>query len=332
MAGIEDFFESPQSMEEFVKVALIGESGTGKTSSIVYGCPKPLLVFDLERGCSQYSKVAPDFKIFRNSKVKGFDETDPQNILRFAKQLLKMQKSGKPIPFKSILLDSATILYDRILNDTLKSMQGTNEEKVRLEPNEYAIPKALFYEIIRTLKQLDVHLFITCQASTNYLKNAFMKVNTLDPIKANCEKGFAHEMDVVMILEKLGDTYKATTKKSRLVDSEGNSLIAPVINNFSNFDLVPMVIEMANKDKGYVDPSDNSPKNQVETNKKFSQMITNVKELVGGLSMTETELKMLVSQATKKRTTLLEEMSIQEIDYLYIHLRKKIEAEGGEGK
>lgn len=323
-----DFIEPAEQMETILKVLLTAPSGEGKTSSVIYGAPKPLLVFDMEQGTGQYAKVAK-FDVFNNRKLKGFDPTDPDNILRFTEQLLQAQAQGVEIPYKSMLLDSGTVLYNRIINDYLKQLRADGQpNKKKLEPNEYAFPKNKFYDIIRNLKLLDINLFITAHASDNYLKSAFMKINPQEPIKADCEKRLIHEMDVHYILTKKGKKHKATLKKSRIIDKNGNNLLAPEIDNFSNFDLIPMLFEMANKDKGYApDVDKNVEKNTVRTDTKLSQKIENIIEMVGALQLSNEEAVKALGELTGKTNPY--ELNQEEAEKALSHFKGLMDSETG---
>lgn len=299
--NLNDFTQPAEQQETLLKVLLTAPSGCGKTTSVIYGAPRPLLVFDLEQGANEYAKVK-GFDTFDNKNIPGFDPTDPNNILWYTEQLLLAQSQGYEIPYKSILLDSGTVLYNRIINDYLKELRNNGEpNKKRLEPNEYSFPKNKFYDIIRNLKRLNVHLFITAHASDNYLRSAFMKIDPNEPIKPDCEKRLIHEMDVHYLLSKQGKKYKATLKKSRIVDKDGNILLAPEIDNFSNFDLIPMLLEMSNRDKGYINETDRLvEKNTIRTNINLSQKIENVIELVNALQLSGEEAAKQLEEVTGK--------------------------------
>ncbi|ARC72608.1 MULTISPECIES: AAA family ATPase [Bacillus] len=326
--NLNDFIQPAEQQETLLKVLLTAPSGCGKTSSVIYGAPGPLLVFDMEQGSGQYAKVKK-FDVFQNKKIPGFDPTDPDNILWYSEQLLLAQSQGAQLPWKSILLDSGTVLYNRIINDYLKELRNNGEpNKKRLEPNEYAFPKNKFYDIIRNFKKLNVNLFITAHASDNYLKSAFMKVDPNEPIKADCEKRLIHEMDVHYILSKAGKKHKAVLKKSRIIDKEGNNLLAPEIDNFSNFDLIPMLFEMANKDKGYAPEIDEKvEKNTIRTDSKLSQKIENVIELVRALQLSDEEAVNHLKEITGKMNPY--ELNSEEADKAFTHFKGLVESEMG---
>ena len=321
MYDLADFLSPADEEEVFLKVLLTGPSGSGKSTSVIYGAPKPLLVFDLEKGTTQYAKGAK-FDLFKNKKIPGFDPTDPKNILQYTRMLLQAQAQGVEIPYKSILLDSGTVLYKRVINDYLKALRDEGQpNKRKLEPNEYAFPKAEFYEIIDNLKKLDVHLFVTAQAADNYLKQSFMKIDPNEPVKADCEKGLIYVMDVHYMLSTQGKKHKALLKKSRIVDSKDNNLLPEVIDNFNNFDLIPMLIEHANKDLGFEKDTDKTvEKNTVRSDVALEQKIENIISAVNGLQMSnEDAVNMLKDLADKQNPY---ELNHEEADKVMSHLNE----------
>jgi len=283
------------SGETYLKVLLTGASGSGKTTSIVYGCPKPALVIDLEDGTDQYGKVA-DFDVFHS--------TNHNEILELTRELLQLQAQGKELPYKSIAVDSGTVLYNSIKKYFIKqfAISEGNPDKFKLEATEYDAPKNIYYEIIQNLKSLKTNLFITAHATDNYLKGSFMQIDPSNPIKPDIEKRTVHELDVHIILKQVGKRYKAEVKKSRLVDKDGNNLLPAAIDNFDNRKLIPMLIELANKDKGFIE---NKPeiKNVIRTDGELSNIVDEILEIANNhLRMPPNEAAQVVSQVTNGKT------------------------------
>jgi hypothetical protein len=117
------------SGEEFVKLLLLGSSGAGKTVNTMT-FPKPIHVFDFDNKISsavkfyqeqkevldqisvaQYGKmpIKGDAKVGRKPRMAQFNE-DLQKIY-------DLQNAKKPLPFKTIVLDTITTLTDSILED-----------------------------------------------------------------------------------------------------------------------------------------------------------------------------------------------------------------------
>lgn len=331
LVNIADFIEPAGMQEEYLKVLFTGVSGSGKTSSVIYGAPKPLLVFDVEKGTSQYAKVTK-FDLFQNSNDPNFDETDPKNILWYTEQLLAAQRAGYELPYKSILLDSGTVLYDRVLDDHLKELRNDGKpNKKSLEPNEYRAPKRFFYEIIENLKKLNVHVFVTAHASDNYLKGSFMQIDPQNPVKPDCDKRLIHEMDVHYILSIHGKRRKAMLKKNRVVDAKGNNLLPDVIDNFNNFELIPMMVEMANKDKGFERKGNEiEEQNIIRTDGKLNQKIENIISLVEALQLSNEQAVEMMQRLSGKANPY--ELNEEESDKVLGQLKEMVEENSKAGE
>lgn len=239
-----NMIEDASSGEVFLKVLFYGGEASGKTTSVLHGAPKPLLVFDIEKGCKMYAKSI-GFQVFKSP--------NPEHIKAFLQQLKAMQDAGQPLPYRSLFLDSGTKFYEDIkftAVDTIALNEG-KPEKIKLEPNEHDAAKKPFYEIIKLMKDLDLHVFISAHEADNYLKNAFMKIDPNKPTKPLCEKRLPHEMDVVIRVSKSGKTFKAQIEKSRLEDKDGNPLLPATIDKYDNKKLVNMIHEMAQQDRGF---------------------------------------------------------------------------------
>jgi hypothetical protein len=304
--------------ETKLKVLLTGESDTGKSTSVIFGAPKPLLVIDLEKGTDQYAKVSP-FSIFPSE--------DPRDIVGLAMELKDLKKSGQEVPFKSVFIDSGTVLYKSIMQQVIQSFRDSGSpNKQSLEPSEYDIPKNIFYGIIRNLMAAGVHLFVSAHASDNYIKGTFMKVDPNEPIKPDCEKRLTHEMDVHLMFKKLGTKRHVQIKKSRLVDKQGNNLLPAEIKNYDNSKLIPEILEMANKDRGY---EQEKPGHQVMDTEQAQtdELRSRIISLVGLLGMSNEDAHKMLYDVTKKND--LYKLTAQELEKVAEHLQLSVDkAEG----
>lgn len=231
-----------------VKAMLTGAEETGKSTSVLYGAERPLLVFDLEDGNEIYRHAVEPFDVYPSN--------DPDEIYAVVQEMLAFVKQGGKLPYNSIFIDSGTDLYKKIIQNEIRRLQIDlgKPNKRSLDPKEYAYPNAFFYDIIKGIKSLDVDFYISCHASDNYLKGDFMKINPNDPIKADVHKDLAHEMDVHIIFKKQGKNrkIKAEVKKSRLDDKDGNPLLPAAIDDVDNKTFIKMIREFAQRDKGFV--------------------------------------------------------------------------------
>jgi hypothetical protein len=304
--------------ETKLKVLLTGESDSGKSSSVIFGAPKPLLVIDLERGTDQYSKISP-FKIFPSKA--------PRDIVGLAQELSDAKRAGHELPYKSVFIDSGTVLYKSIMQDVIQSFRDAGSpNKQTLEPNEYEIPKNIFYGIIRNLIDADLHLFVSAHAADNYMKGTFMKVDPNEPIKPDCEKRLTHEMDVHLMFRKVGQKRHVQIKKSRLVDKHGKSLLPAEIKNFDNFTLVGQLLEMANKDRGF---EQEKVQQEILTEKQagIDESRQRIIDLVKGLGIGDQAAFALLKELTGNNN--LYELDGKQLDKVIVHLEQKVqEAEG----
>lgn len=282
------------SAELWLKVLLSGDDGAGKSTSVIFGAEKPLLVIDPERKAAVYGHLT-DFDLYDSQNV--------EEILQLTRELLQLQRSGQQLPYRTILIDSGTVLYNYIKKYFLTKMRlAGGVDKYKLEFNEYDAPKDMFYEIINNLKELNVHFFITSHVKDNYLKGELMKINPNEPKAADVEKRLPYEVHVHLMLSKKGkNKFKAERKRSNLLDKSKNHLIPAVIDDFDNNTLVSMIIEHAKKDKGFIE---NKPEiqNVIRTDAELSNMIDEIIEIVNShLRMPPAEAANVVGQVTNGR-------------------------------
>lgn len=286
------------SKKQRVKALLTGPEETGKSTAILYGAERPLLVFDLEDGTEIFSHMVERFDVYPSN--------DPEEILAVVNQMLAFKQQGNKIPYNSIFIDSGTDLYKKIISNEIKKLridQG-KPNKRGLEPKEYAYPNSVFYDIIKGIKQLDVDFYISAHASDNYLKGDFMKINPNDPVKADCHKDIAHEMDVHIIFKKTGKNRKirAEVKKSRLDDSNGNPLLPAAIDNIDNRMFIKQIREFAQRDKGF-EQEKKKDSGIVMVDSEQAGMVEEILEIAGSyLNMSPQDAAALVKETTEGRT------------------------------
>lgn len=280
--------------EVHLKVLLSGQDGAGKSTSVIFGAEKPLLVIDPERKAAAYGHLT-DFDLYDSQNV--------EEILQLTKELLMLQASGQQLPYRTVLIDSGTVLYNYIKKHFLDKMRSSGStDKFKLEFNEYDAPKDMFYEIVNNLKKLNVHFFITSHVKDNYLKGELMKINPNEPLSADVEKRLPYEVHVHLMLRKVGKKYKAERKRSNLLDKNKNHLIPPVIDDFDNSTLVSEIIKFAKQDKGFIE---NKPEiqNVIRTDAELSNMIDEILEIANlHLRMAPAEAANVVGQVTNGRT------------------------------
>ena len=292
-----------------VKALLTGTEETGKTSSVLYGAERPLLVFDLEDGAEIYKKI---------KTVEPFDvypSSNPEEIAEVIKQMKMYIEQGGQMKYKSIFIDSGTDLYKKIISDEIEKLRyiQNKPDKRNLEPKEYGYPNSVFYGIIKNIKSMNVDFYISAHASDNYLKGDFMKINPNDPVKPDVHKDLAHEMDVHILFKKIGKNrkIKAEIKKSRLDDSNGNPLLPAAIENVDNKTIIKQIREFAHKDEGFV--VERTEKPSIVTNEELSTAIDEIIEIVNSyLQLSAPEATAVIKRASGDRVSSPYQMNLDE--------------------
>lgn len=252
--------------ETFIKALGYGKAGVGKTTSFLASCEKPALVIDPEKGSSMYGS-AFEFDLF--------ESLEPLDILNLTEELLAYAQQGQPLPWKSVIIDSGTVLYALIKKFSLDKFRvaDKNPDKLKLDLDEWSYPKEILYQIINNLKRLPIHLFVTAHEAVNYLPNQIMKPDPSNPTRPDIEKRAEHEFDVIIHFEKKGDKHKATIKKSRLINSKGEQILPGVIDNVNNMDFAAYLHKIVREAKGIQSPKTNEPTNVIRTNAKFESAL-----------------------------------------------------------
>jgi hypothetical protein len=258
--------------ELFVTILLSGHDGAGKSTVAIFGAETPTLVIDPEKKSEMYSHVA-DFDIF--------DNDDPMAILNMTKQLLASQQQTGYSYYKTVVIDSGTVLWQRVKKYSLEYMKDKsgNPDKFKLEFNENDMPKDIFYEIINNLKRLDCHLIITAHTKDNYLKGTMMKIDPNTPLIPDTEKRLPYEVDVHLMLKKTGQNHKCERVRSDVLDKDKNQLIPAVIDKFDNSTLLKVVLEHARKDKGFVETKPEQ-QNIIKTDANLSNQIDEIVNII----------------------------------------------------
>jgi hypothetical protein len=118
-----------QAGPDFLKLLLLGASGSGKTVNTMT-FPGPIMVMDFDNKISSAVKFYQDDKeklsqidVIQLGKMptKGDAKTGrPPRMTEFNHQIQKiydLQNNKKPLPFKTLVIDTITTLTDSILDD-----------------------------------------------------------------------------------------------------------------------------------------------------------------------------------------------------------------------
>lgn len=303
----------------WLKVLLTGGDGAGKSTSIIFGAEYPLLMIDPENKSDAYGHLA-DFD--------SFTDDNPLAILNLTRELLQIQYSGQPLPYRTIGVDSGTVLWQRIKKYCLEYMKekSGNPDKFKIEFNENDMPKDIFYEIINNLKRLNAHLIITAHAKDNYLKGTLMKIDPNNPIIPDVEKRLPYEVHLHMILNKQGKKYKAERARSNILDKQKNHLIPAVIDNFNNSDLLKVVLEHARKETGFIE-SKPQMQNVIRTDVRLAAMQEEIIQIMTGIfRMTTEQAVAQLQQMTNGQVSDPYALTEEQASWVLQFLKQQVEA------
>lgn len=157
---------------DFVKIAIVGPSGAGKT---IGACsfPGPIKVFDFD------SKITSAAKFYSNDKAK-LDSIDVSPVgkmpivgdakvgrkprmtqfLAELKEIYDLQNNKKPLPFKTLVVDSMTTLADSIMED-YRYVSQTGVKRPNIDQNamsDYGLLATHFKQILTGILSLDCNV------------------------------------------------------------------------------------------------------------------------------------------------------------------------------
>jgi ABC-type dipeptide/oligopeptide/nickel transport system ATPase component len=112
---------------DYVKLLLLGESGAGKTV-LATSFPTPIKVYDFDQKISSAAKFyAKDTDRLSSIDVEQYGKLPikerMQKFLASVREIENLQHAGKPLPFKTLVIDSLTTLTNAILEDYKKVSQ-----------------------------------------------------------------------------------------------------------------------------------------------------------------------------------------------------------------
>lgn len=122
-----------------MKVALCGDSGTGKSNVIARSARKPLLHYDFD---DRRESIAGLQDVIIKTIVDKNDENPTAwNILESDIGTLEYLKTQNQLPFKSIAFDSCTFLRKYAEHQFLKDSTSSSRAKFKIGTSTYLIPK-----------------------------------------------------------------------------------------------------------------------------------------------------------------------------------------------
>lgn len=302
------------TQEVFLKILMSGHDGSGKSTSAIFGAESPILVIDPENKASAYSHIV-DFDVYNEDNV--------EEILQLTKDLLTYQQQMGTSKYRTVVIDSGTVLWQRVKKYSLEYMKekSGNPDKFKLEFNEGDMPKDIFYEIINNLKRLKAHLIITAHTKDNYLKGTMMKIDPNTPLVPDVEKRLPYEVDVHLMLKKTGQVYKATRERSNILDKQKNNLIPAVIDKFDNSTLMSVILEHARKEIGFTE-SKPQQQNVIKTDAALSNQVDEIVSIMTQqLQMSNETAMQFLSQLTNGQVTNPYALTAEQAPYVLNQVR-----------
>jgi hypothetical protein len=122
-----------------LKVALCGDTGTGKSCLIARTARKPLLHYDFD---DRRESIAGMTEVIIKTLVDKNDETPTAwNILESDIGTLEYLKSKNELPFKSLAFDSCTFLRKYAEHQFMHDCTSSSRNKFKVGMTNYIIPK-----------------------------------------------------------------------------------------------------------------------------------------------------------------------------------------------
>lgn len=122
-----------------LKVALAGDTGTGKSCLIARTCRKPLLLYDFDDRAE--SVAGNKDTIIKTLTDIRDDEPRAWAALESDFGTLEYLKGKNELPFKSLAFDSCTFLRKYAEHQFMKDSTGSSRNKLKIGLTNYIIPK-----------------------------------------------------------------------------------------------------------------------------------------------------------------------------------------------
>lgn len=200
-----------------LKVALCGDTGTGKSCLIARTCRKPHLHYDFD---NRKESIAGLEGVIIKTLVDIKDD-DPRawNLLESDLGTLEYLKSKNELPFKSLALDSCTFLRKYAEHQFLKDSTSSSRAKFKIGTTNYLIPKdwdavtgvqKMIEGILNRVFALDIDVFMTFH--TRQEKDSVKSTKTETVYKDNLT---IDPPNLKMLLPKFNDKWRT------FVDTDG---------------------------------------------------------------------------------------------------------------
>lgn len=145
-------FEDPVKTKKYLKIALFGKGGTGK-SRFALSFPKPCAI-DGEHSTDPYVGKY-DFKVFHTNRWKGLEK--PIDWIR-----------AHPGVYETLIIDPATIFYADLINDLIQiAMKKRGQET--MDRGMWGIEKRRWFAFCNVLTALPMHVILNFREADVYV-------------------------------------------------------------------------------------------------------------------------------------------------------------------
>lgn len=145
-------FEDPVKTKKYLKIALFGKGGTGKTR-FALSFPKPCVI-DGEHSTDPY-RERYEFKVFHTNRWMGLEK--PIQWLR-----------AHPGAFETLVIDPATIFYADLINDLIEIAKKKRGQET-MDRGMWGIEKRRWFALCNVLTSLPMHVILNFREADVYV-------------------------------------------------------------------------------------------------------------------------------------------------------------------
>lgn len=154
------------SEKDFVKLLVMGDSGSGKTC-LSCSFPGPLEVWDFDNKISSAAKFyAKQPEILNNIEVKSFAQLPKDQIIpemqKRLREVNELAMTGKPLPFKTLVLDSFTTFAGYLLAAYPKLQPGIKRQFADIPAlQDYQLLDIHLGDTVKNILKLNCNIVVT---------------------------------------------------------------------------------------------------------------------------------------------------------------------------
>ncbi len=147
----QDPFEDPKEQKQYLKIAMSGDGGSGKTRALL-SFPK-VCVIDTEKGTLPY-RGKYDFKVRVLNRWKQLD-----GILKWLR--------ANPGVYETLAIDSATIFYLDLINDIVEYIKNKRNNEI-MTTGDWGVQKRRWAAFLNQLIDLPMHVILSFREKAEY--------------------------------------------------------------------------------------------------------------------------------------------------------------------